>query len=302
MNILAILNPISGGIDKTEIRSQIEEACASRGHELQIFETTGEGDKEKIQGKIDRQAPDRLLSIGGDGTFLMVAEVIGQKNIPVGIIPMGSANGLAKELEIPMEPKEALKVFLDSDRIDGLDVLCVNDKYRCVHIGDIGLNAEIVKGFEKDAGRGMLAYSKQVVKALSKLEAFEYRLYSGDKLKKEGMAVMLGIGNGKKFGTGIPLSKNGNPFDGKFEIVVIEEVRPGNLLRQGLSAINEAFLEESDFEEFQFEKCRIEFQKPQILQLDGEIIGKIKELKIIVEAGKVKLISSSSNPYPTNKE
>ncbi|HKL39658.1 MAG TPA: diacylglycerol kinase family protein, partial [Cryomorphaceae bacterium] len=178
MNILLVVNPVSGDIDKEEFTAIAVKRCKTEGHEVEVFKTSGENDKEKIRNEIDKSPTDRLLSLGGDGNFILCCESVEGKNIPVGLIPMGSANGLALELGIPSNHSEALGLFLRTSKVHHLDAICVNDHMHCVHLGDVGINAELVKDFEKDESRGMLTYAKHLTKALAEVEPFQVKLES----------------------------------------------------------------------------------------------------------------------------
>ena len=98
MKLLLVVNPISGGKDKEIFINKAEAYCKKYGIAYEYFHTTGEDDVKKLASAVDKVAPDRVVSIGGDGTTLMTALALQHSSVPFGIIPMGSANGMAKEL------------------------------------------------------------------------------------------------------------------------------------------------------------------------------------------------------------
>ena len=109
---------------------------------------------------LPEQLPDKVVSIGGDGTALFTALALMGSPYPMGIVPLGSANGMAKELFVNPKPIEALRDIIMSNRIEGLDILKVNDEYYTMHLGDVGVNANLVEAYEKDPNRGMITYAK----------------------------------------------------------------------------------------------------------------------------------------------
>src|SRR5690606_1832320 len=118
--------------------------CQFLDIELVEYETTGQKDVVQLRKYIGSEKPDRIGSVGGDGTFMLVVEASRNSVVPVGFIPMGSANGMAKELGVSLDPKIALDDLIASHHIVQLDLLKVNDQHLCLHMGDVGLNAQLV--------------------------------------------------------------------------------------------------------------------------------------------------------------
>lgn len=296
MNVLFVVNPVAGDTDKEGFLEEAAELCRYFGVGCQFFETQGSNDKQRLVDQIDSYRPDRLLAVGGDGTFRLAATVRPGSEIPVGIIPMGSANGMARELGVRREPMNALRDFLLSRYIAGLDLLEVNETHYCLHIGDVGVNARLVQAYERDGRRGMVTYARYFLEELRNAEDFRFRLET-DEETLEGTAVMLGICNGRRFGTSIPINLKSNPFDGEFEIVVIEEIDYATLLRAGLSVFDQKFLENQTSRVLPMYSAALHFEQPRLLQLDGEVIGEFEELNIRIHADAIPLVTHSGNTY-----
>lgn len=296
MKLLLVINPVSGDTPKGDLLNYARQRCKLYGIELAVFRTTGQNDLVELQKCIAAEKPDRVGSVGGDGTFMLAAQATLNAPIPVGFVPMGSANGMAKELRVSPDPETALNDLLSSQMIVPMDLLKVNDKHLCMHMGDVGLNAQMVAWYDEDGGRGMTTYAKYLLRSLTRTEDFEYQ-FEVDGKTHIGRAVMIGFGNGTKFGTGIPMNTVGNPFDGKFEITIIKEINADMLIRAGLSMINETFLKESESKVVTARAVTIRVKPAQLLQLDGEVIGKTNEIKISIEPKAVPLITTGRNPY-----
>lgn len=296
MNILFVINPVAGGIDKKPFLQEAKNLCRYYGIGYKVYETTGKDDGKALLKTASKYQPGKVVAVGGDGTLLMAGAALKDLSIPIGLVPMGSANGMANELMIEDVPIEAFTDILLSQHVEYLDLLVVNQKHYCMHIGDIGLNAFIVDAYEKDPNRGMLTYAKYFLQALKEQEPFEFSLKAGKK-EQSGEAVMLGICNARKFGTGVPLNSISNPFDGKFEIVIIKEVNTRMIVQAGLSVFDETFSEHHTSEVIATEEVHISFPKEQLLQLDGEVVGKYRELNIQIEAQVIPLITHGGNPY-----
>lgn len=270
--------------------------CRNMGVDLHLFRTTGQNDVQNLTAFIAEHRPDRIASAGGDGTFLLVVKATIDRPIPVGFIPMGSANGMATELGVRLDPEDALSDLISSQMIAQLDVLKINDEQLCLHMGDVGLNARVVEGFDADDGRGMATYGKSLISALAQADLFSYRIKAEGKIHS-GEAVMLGIGNGTRFGTGIPLNTVGNPFDGKFEITVVKDMDADTIIRAGLSMLDETFMAGINTDVFSVSEAEIELESPQPFQLDGEPYAPTNRVVVKVLPGAIPLITTARNVY-----
>ena len=292
MKVLFVVNPVSGGVDKEPFLNEARKLCESFGLNYEIFKTSGESDAEKLKERIHEFDPERIFSVGGDGTSRFTALTILDYNIPMGIIPQGSANGMAKELNIPINPVDALKEHLISRVIKEMDMIKINDEHYCIHLADVGINAQLVDNYEKDEGRGMLTYAKYFTKVLTESESFDIEIDSDEETKKVS-GFMCAICNGRNYGTGIPLNLISDPFDGKFEISIYKSINAGHLIKAGLAKFNDRFLENINAEHISAKKVNIKFSRPKLLQVDGEIIGKFESLKLEIVPSAIQLVSKN---------
>ena len=296
MKLLIVVNPIAGDVDKEPFLQEARQICIKYGVEYQIFKTTGRDDEALLRSVLLEFTPDKVAVVGGDGTVLFTSKVLLDLSIPLGIVPLGSANGMAKELYINPDPIKAFYEIIISNIIGNLDMLLVNDQYYSIHIGDVGVNANIVKAYDSDGRRGMLTYAKYFLDEIKKINPFDITVIAnGETLK--GRGVMVGICNSRKYGTGVPLNNTGNPMDGLFEIVIVKNMDLNVLLKAGFSAFNENFTDSQNASIISTQHAEIIFNKPRLLQLDGEVIGWFEHLKIDIIKGAVKLITHAANKY-----
>ena len=300
MKLLFVVNPISGGVDKGPFLEKSAALCNKYGIHYKVFKTTGEDDERKLKNVLEEYKPDKVLSGGGDGTTLFTSLSLLDTNYPLAIIPLGSANGLALELGVNPNPIEATRDAIMSERIAGLDLLKINDEHYCIHLGDVGLNAQIVKAYDEDSQRGMATYAKYFVNELSKQRPFKARIRINDESYEEEM-ILLAMCNARKYGTGVPLNTIGNPMDGKFELVLLSQINAAVLIKAGLSKFNENFLDNQKSKVLVGDNATIQFDEPHLLQLDGEVIGDFKELKLEIVKGAVRLITHGNNAYLLNQ-
>ena len=298
MKILYVVNPISGGVNKEPFVRKAKLICEKYGIDFRIFKTTGKDDEKQLKDVLLNYLPDKVASVGGDGTTLFTAIALLNTPIPMGIIPLGSANGMATDLFVNPEPEEALKDLIMSEVVAGLDMVLVNDEHYTMHIGDVGINAGIVDAYAKDKNRGMTTYAKYFIEELKRLTPFEISIRANGKTYRE-KGLMVGICNSRKYGTGIPLNLTGNPMDRKFEIVVVRNIDLQSLIKAGLSKFDERFHDSQNGLVISTSEAEILFDRPRLLQLDGEVIGEFEKLKVSILKGAVKLITHRGNTYLT---
>ena len=291
MKLFFIVNPISGGVNKEPFLNHAQQLCNRYGTKLAIFRTTGKNDKEQLTQILEKEQPDKVAAVGGDGTVLFATICLLDSGLPLGIIPQGSANGMAKELHVNTNPIEALKDIIMSEVYADMDLLRVNSAYYSMHIGDVGINANLVKSFSEDPRRGMMTYAKYFFEKIKNAKAFPVRVViDGETI--EDMCYMAAICNSGRYGTGVILNKQSNLFDGKFEIVLLRKKGIKLLIEAGLTKFNESFYSAEHTRTFSGSNARLYFDEPRVLQLDGEIIEEFAELEVELLKGAVRIISS----------
>lgn len=297
MKLLFVVNPISGGKSKELFIKNAEAYCEKYAIPFEYFYTTGKDDVQKLASAVKEIDPDRVVSIGGDGTTLMTSRALQHSKVPFGIIPMGSANGMAKELSVPNDPMLAFQDILASQIIMPLDLVKVNDDYT-IHLGDVGINAYMVENFAKEEGRGWAAYAKHFVDAVAKASPFKVSIETGGKTFKHTAYSIL-IANTRMYGTGAIVNPKGNPHDGKFEIVVVTKNDWSGIINLGLSAIDPRAVNalEGYTEIYQVKSVKIVFEEPKLLQLDGEVIGNCETIEAEIIPAGVYFISTKENIF-----
>lgn len=288
MDILFVINPISGDINKSSFITYAKELMEASGLDYHIFKTSGKEDCEKFEGLLEEQHPRKVLVAGGDGTLNMFLRPLMQHNIPVGFIPMGSANGMAVELNLSDSPKVLFQHFIKSEANRSLDLLSINDSHLLLHLGDVGANANLVANYDKDGSRGLLTYAKHFWSEFQNLKSFEMQIIT-DEMEYERKGVMLAICNGRKFGTGIPLNSIGKMNDGYFEFVIVKAVDFSDLIKAALSKYDEDYTMEN-LETIQVKSATVRLKHPRLLQIDGEVIEKMEEFHINVLPEALKII------------
>ncbi len=203
----------------------------------------------------------------------------------MGILPAGSANGMAKELEIPVEVDGALDIILNGD-IKCCDVIKINNKEICLHLSDLGVNAQLVKYFEQGNFRGKLGYALKVFKVLWRKRTMDV-IIKTNKEEIKRRAFMVVIANASKYGTGALINPEGILHDGLFEIVVVRRIHLISVLKMFLKFKR---FNPKKVELFQAESAVITTAKPSHFQVDGEYLGKVDRVKAEILKSQLNLI------------
>ncbi len=286
---LYILNPVSGrGIDRNTIFESLRDITG--GSQLEVFETKGKNETDRIREKIQKGNPDEILIGGGDGTIRMVASALQNSDIPLGIIPIGSANGLAKCLGIN-DIDDALRA-VKSGESRKLDVLKIDGEL-CLHLSDFGFNAGLIKKFEQEeTERGMMAYFRSSLRQFQEMKPYTFGININGKKESKVEAKMLVIANGDRYGTGAIINPASKIDDGKFEIIALNPDGIDEMVEISMAMFTGTLDETENVTIYSAEKANIINYDDADFQIDGEIIDAQKEIDVICEKQKFRFLTS----------
>ena len=281
--LLFIINPGSGNGD-VDWKVAIEKYFENTTSIIELFHLPSDCDIKKIIEKVEEFLPQQVIAVGGDGTVKLVAECVLQKNIPMGILPAGSANGLAKELGISIDAVSALNVLLNGD-LKKIHAIKINDQL-CLHLSDIGFNAFVIKKFETQAGRGMWGYLKASVKALWSHPHMTIEMQFQNRIVKL-KAAMVVIANATQYGSGACINPIGKLDDELFEVIAVKKI---SLLEIFKMIISHQPFDPQKTEIFQTNTLMIRSRKKAHFQVDGEYLGKVNIIKAEIILNALEII------------
>jgi diacylglycerol kinase (ATP) len=270
LKLLFIINPGSGKkkMDWGNIFPDFFKDKPS--YTIELYELPRDIEPSVICKKIDQAQPDMVIAVGGDGTVKLVAGCLQNKKMAMGIIPAGSANGLATELKIPTDPVKALELLLDGN-VKTIHLTRINDQL-CIHLSDIGFNAYVVKKFEGGQSRGMWGYLKAAFRVLAQYQKMEVKIQT-DKEEVFRMAAMVVIANATQYGNGVVINPKGSLYDNMFEVIVIRKISFREILKMRFS---QKGFDPAKTEFFQTRSLSIKSRHHVHFQVDGEVMKKTK--------------------------
>lgn len=282
--ILFVINPISGGKQKDDYETVIRKHFSNPSISTSFFTLSGKDDEKHLQVCIDKVQPTTVVAVGGDGTVSMVAKKVLGTEMRLGIIPAGSANGMALELSIPEDMQDALNV-IEKGQMKKMDVISIN-KEISLHLSDLGMNARLIKYFEEGNMRGKWGYAKVALKVLLQKQNIRVMITMNGKVIKRN-AFMIVIANASKYGTGAIINPKGDLYDGLFEVVIIRHIGILTFLKMWLRPRN---LDPKKIECLQATSVHLETHRKADFQVDGEYMGKVKKVDAEIMAGKLNIL------------
>ena len=283
-NVLMIVNPISGGIDKLDFVESVKNRVSILNLNLIQYDTSGINDRQLINALYNKYKPERILIVGGDGTIKMVADAMGNKDVILGILPAGTSNGLAVDLNLSRSWVENLDIAFNNNYLE-LDTIIINNQ-KCFHLSDLGLNAEFLKNYKKSKIRGKWGYFFQAIKNLLDFRKPFIATITANDTKIVCKARMIVIANSKKYGTGIVINPNGVMNDGKFELVILKDL--DFLLFRNI-LMGSIPMKSEKIEIISTDRATIKTNSLISFQIDGEFGGYESELEISMSPYKTKI-------------
>ena len=277
-HVLVVINPKAGALsadEKEDLVKKLFKQIEEKKWTYERYNTTGKKDGDAILELTKKKAFNRVIIIGGDGTVNLVAHSLRDHPILLGVIPAGSANGLALNLNLPGKLPEQIAVVLGDNSIQ-IDHLNINEN-SCLHIADLGLNAELIHNFEDSSIRGKLGYLIQSIPTLIHTKGpFTFQIEIDGKIM-ERKGILLAIANANKYGTGANINPNGIINDRKFEVVIFKEMNTLEIIRTIYDKVDLS----TDFAEcFSTTDAVITTEESVPFQIDGEPMSITNKIKV----------------------
>jgi diacylglycerol kinase (ATP) len=170
-----VLNPVAGNSDASIVRQALEEYLSDGNWHYKIYETTGQ---ERLADVV-REALDRdfdvFVAAGGDGTISGVVNGLVHSKHPLGIIPVGTGNTLARELDIPLNIEDALGTLIGEHEVRTIDAMQIGDRFFVLNVG-VGISALMMRDTRRENKRrlGLIAYLWTGLKKLLGRQSYRF--------------------------------------------------------------------------------------------------------------------------------
>lgn len=173
---------------------------------------------------------DCVIIGGGDGSMNAAAPALVETRLPLGVLPMGTANDLARTLCIPADIEEACKV-ISGGILHRIDLGRVNGHY-FFNVAHIGLGVQVAHQLSPDVKQrwGVLAYARSLAKAISSFRPFLADIVC-DGRRRRVRSIQIAVGNGRHYGGGMTVAEKASIDDRRFFLYSIEPMSVWELLK-----------------------------------------------------------------------
>lgn len=276
--VLFVVNKFAGGGYKPELESEIIRLCKIHNAGPEIVHTMGPGHATEIALGATAAGYDSVAAVGGDGTINEVARGLIHTGIPMGIIPRGSGNGLARHLCIPLSISGSIAAFL-TGRKTTMDVFSLNDKLS-LNVSGVGFDGHIANLFGGKTRRGLAGYARLTIEEFLRFPEFDASLtIDGEVLGRK--AFVFAIANSSQYGNNAYIAPKASVSDGLLHLNILKKVPPFRL-----DFVWDFFsrrIDQSGYSEIlEVKKLTIETKTPVPYHVDGEPCGADTVFKISI--------------------
>ncbi|CAN5517410.1 YegS/Rv2252/BmrU family lipid kinase [soil metagenome] len=264
--VLAIINPLSG-TTSAEQKKLLQDAFIRQADALgfapEVIQTSYAGHATELAAEAVKRGVNRVLTIGGDGTINETAQALRKSTTSLGIVPIGSGNGLARHLGIPLNPLKAIEralkgrpVVVDSGEINQYPFFCT---------AGFGFEAYVAHAFAREPVRGLPTYIRS---AFRSFWAYKPEWLVVDGQEKEVFSMTFA--NAGQFGNNAWMAPTANIADGKLELC---EIRPFPAQAAGMLTwrlFNKTLNQSAYWRGRSIKKSVVEANGPLLIHADGE--------------------------------
>lgn len=269
---IVFINPISGTGNKGSLRSIVEKRMEKEGADFQILDTERSGRYDFLREKIKQENISDIIICGGDGSVNQVGSALRNVDVNVGIIPMGSGNGLAFAAGIPKNPVKALDVIFKGTA-SFIDAFLINEQFSCMLCG-LGFDAQVAHDFAAQSKRGLPTYIRQTLKNFFIAKPYPFEIKANDAVINTE-AFFISIANSNQFGNNFTIAPKASLSDGLLDIVIVNNTGKLNLIYTILKQVRSGKLTSAEQHKntvhyFQTKKISIANPGKAPLHIDGE--------------------------------
>ncbi|HEY8511144.1 MAG TPA: diacylglycerol kinase family protein [Cyclobacteriaceae bacterium] len=220
--ILIIANRRSGTGAAADLETLATRAFHNADATFTLAYTQAPGHATALAGEGVRDGYTIIVAAGGDGTVNEVARALVGSEIPLGIIPRGSGNGLARHLGIPLDAEKALACILEAPTVQ-IDTFTLNDKLS-VNVSGIGFDGHVAMQFSRSRGRGLFNYARIALTEYRHFAPFDVHIEPSVPFGDLRRVFFVAIANSSQYGNNARIAPGCSICDGKLTINAVRRI------------------------------------------------------------------------------
>lgn len=293
-HITFIVNPISGTQEKEQIIALINEYLDIDKYTFQIIYTQYAGHAEEIAAQCAEENHFAVVAVGGDGTVNEVARALTHTHTALGIIPCGSGNGLARHLQISMQPRKAIEA-INEGIIERIDYGTINRRKFFCTCG-VGFDAFVSLKFAEAGKRGLNTYIEQSLNASLNYKPETYKLTIDGNETEIYQAFLIACGNAAQYGNNAYIAPKATLTDGLLDVTILNPFTPLDVPSLALQLFTKTIDQNSHIKTFRCKTINIRREKPGVVHYDGDPVMMGANLKVkIHHAGLHVIVPTDDN-------
>jgi diacylglycerol kinase (ATP) len=290
--VLFIVNNYSGKGFLPEVEGKIIEACETQDIECTIEYTQSRGHATVLaQQAAVENTYKQVVAVGGDGTVNEVATGLLHSSVPMGIIPKGSGNGLARHLGIPLKIPQAVQTLFSSREI-AIDTFMVNGKLS-LNVSGIGFDGHIANLFGKNKKRGLQEYARLTIREFLKFNEFQAEIKT-EHTTFNRKAFIIAIANSSQYGNNARIAPAASICDELLHISLLKKV-PLYRMDFVYSFFTGQISKSRYCEIIPIKQMSITLNTPIAFHIDGEPCGENDQFDIKIIPHSLRMLVPSSS-------
>ncbi len=268
--ILIIINRKAGTDREKSLGAAIQRQLPADRFQVETTYLQYLGHGADLSREAASRGVDTVVAVGGDGSINEIAQGLMGTHTALAIVPLGSGNGLARALSIPLDAEKALAIVAEGIK-KPMDAGYANEHLFLSNAG-VGFDAVIADRFRHSKKRGLVNYARLVVGGFAGYKPAVYKIRTDDGRETEVPAFLMTVANGNQFGYDFKLAPQASLFDGQLDICMVRPLRFWDLLPLSISSLSGKIGESRYMQHFTGKEITVASPDLSCLQVDGDAV------------------------------
>ena len=275
--VCVIINPVSGTGGKQSIPEKIAAAFDPKKYDVVIRFTGYAGHATEITKHAVKENYKYVIAAGGDGTVNEIAKALVGTPCVLGIIPLGSGNGLARDLNISMTIDKSIET-ITKGVVRNIDYGIANDNIFFCTCG-VGFDAFVSERFADEKMRGPIGYVKNILESVIDFKSEEYELtYEGKTIKERAFVVTCA--NASQYGNEAYIAPGADMEDGKMNVSLIKPINALEMPQTTIQLFTKNLHKNNKVIQLLTSDLVIKRGRSGVMHIDGESVDAGKEIVV----------------------